>query len=303
MTGIIGFDIETSGEAVADISNTHIICAALWSSEVGAATVVYGAQAEGEGMYAPQLSRSEAATLVNTLAEHWHAGDIIVTWNGTGFDWPILAQESGLFDDCVSLAMHSIDPAFLMLCTKGFMIGLDAAAKGAGLSGKLEGLSGAMAPILWKRSLDEQRKVLKYVAQDARITGQAYMKAIEQGYLTWTATSGKKNVWQIPTQGERMMAVEEALSLPLPDVSWMTNPRTRESCIAWMAPKVEQPQTPDAPEPCTADRTRITSDGVLMLDLVNNRAAQVAAYSYSHAIYESNPDFWKQLKPYLTLLV
>jgi len=307
MPNVIGFDIETSCEATTDLSGTHIICAALWSSERGAATVTYGEPLEEGGMHALQIEKFGAVALVNLLLERWHLGDIIVTWNGTGFDWPILAQESGLFDDCRSLALHSIDPAFLMLCTKGFMIGLDAAAKGADLGGKLGGLSGAMAPILWRKSLEEQKRVLKYVAQDARLTGQVYLKAIQETYLGWTAGSGKKNVWSPPMHGDRMMTVEEALSLPLPDTSWMTNPRTRESCIAWMVPKVETPPErfeEDGNAPIVMIETDCSElDGdVLKLDIVHSKAARLAAWVYTAQVTQTNLELCERINQRLRTL-
>jgi hypothetical protein len=43
----------------------------------------------------------------------------IVTWNGTGFDFDILAEESGMLAECKGLAVNHVDMMFHVLCRLG----------------------------------------------------------------------------------------------------------------------------------------------------------------------------------------
>ncbi len=119
-------------------------------------------------LVAPRMSRDEAMTLVEHLEDATVLGFTILTWNGLGFDFDVLAEESGLHDRCVALALNSVDPMFQVFCQKGFPLGLDTAAKGMGLEGKTEGMHGDQAPILW--AAGRYQEVLNYVKQDVRAT-------------------------------------------------------------------------------------------------------------------------------------
>jgi hypothetical protein len=102
------------------------------------------------------------ATLNALIAEE---GYTLLTWNGLGFDFDILAEESGMHEECKALALGHIDMMFHFFASKGFPLGLDAASKGMGLPGKPEGMDGAIAPELWAdgqyhRVLDYSLKLL-----------------------------------------------------------------------------------------------------------------------------------------------
>jgi len=100
------------------------------------------------------------ARLVDELERYCQRGYYIVTWNGMGFDFRVMAQDAkddvGLYKRICNLAWNHIDIAFQMRVEKGYMIGLDAAAKGLGVEGKTEGMSGALAPQMWRQGLEEQ---------------------------------------------------------------------------------------------------------------------------------------------------
>jgi len=83
---------------------------------------------------------------------------------------------------------------------------------------------------------EAQDLCLEYVGQDARLTVDVYAAILESGTLPWTSRSGRPNVWRPAFKdGERtrMLTVNEALKTPKPDTSWMSNPKTRQSCFAW----------------------------------------------------------------------
>ncbi len=69
---------------------------------------------------ASQMSVAEARALVRFLDNRVAAGYTIVTWNGIGFDFDVLAEESGMRLRCRSLAMGHVDMMFHLLCQLGF---------------------------------------------------------------------------------------------------------------------------------------------------------------------------------------
>lgn len=182
------------------------------------------------------------ADQVRGMVEYLHyktaEGWIPLTWNGLSFDFDILAEES-MSDEhqvsCVNMARKHYDLAFQMLCDKGFMVGMQAAAKGMGLAGKnkLESVDvdghGELAPVLWAKSRADQDKVLSYVEQDVQTTSEIALEILDKKVLRWTSKAGKPRTWDV----KKLLTVQEALKLPLPDTSWMSAPRTRESCYAW----------------------------------------------------------------------
>jgi len=191
-----------------------------------------------------------------TLARHQKDGYKILSWNGLGFDFPMIYEYVEQKELCKKVALAHYDLAFQMFCAKGFMIGLDTAAKGMGLSGKLEGMKGEWAPSLWSGtgdwkledqfmdtlgivnagSIEAQELVLKYVQQDAVTTLEVIEKANREACLFWVSRSGRWNNWYLPPGGEDWMpfTVAECLALPEPDTSWMKNPRSRSDYAGWL---------------------------------------------------------------------
>jgi hypothetical protein len=173
------------------------------------------------------LGLGRAKELVHYLREQSEHGHTVVTWNGTGFDFRVLAKASGERVACVELAWSHVDLMFWLHCRKGFSVSLASAAKAIG-SGKSEGLSGADIPKLWAQR--EYDRVLEYVAQDARVTGEVYTWALDRSVLSWTNARGG----QSSLRG-RPLVVREAHRLPLPDTSWMRGPPwPRERFVGWM---------------------------------------------------------------------
>jgi hypothetical protein len=176
-----------------------------------------------------RMSQQDAAALVYYLTTQVEQGYTILTWNGLGFDFDILAEESGLLAECKSLAASHIDMMFHILCRLGYGVKLDGAAKGMGLAGKTEGMSGAMAPVLWAEGKREE--VLQYVAQDVRTTAQVATACEATGQFRWIARSGKLRSMALP---EGWLTVDKAEQLPEPDTSWMADPWPRSKFTAWM---------------------------------------------------------------------
>lgn len=229
----VAFDIETAKVLPANETdwNSHrplgISCAATFLADSNELVLWHG----GADRKSPtgRMSPQEAAGLVEYLATQVQRGYTIVTWNGLGFDFDILAEESGRLAECRRLAADHVDMMFHVLCQLGFCVGLNAAAKGMGLPGKSEGMTGAVAPVLWAEGKREE--VLQYVAQDVRTTLDLATACEAGGAMRWIARSGKLRSMVLP---EGWLRVNQAERLPQPDTSWMTDPWPRTKFTGWM---------------------------------------------------------------------
>lgn len=154
----------------------------------------------------------------------------IVTWNGLQFDFDVLCEEAwtGWQKDCIRLALDHLDLMFLFFCHRGHFLGLDAAARGAGLPGKPEGISGAKAPELW--AAGDFDTVLSYLRNDVLMTLALAQEIEKNGFYRWTSRAGKPNTLSI----DQLLTVEEANQLPMPDTAWMTDPYPRSRFFDWM---------------------------------------------------------------------
>jgi hypothetical protein len=227
----LGFDIETA-KATEDESDWRssrplgISCAATLSADADQPRLWLGGDRANP---TDRMSPKEAAELVEYLTTQAGHGYTLLTWNGLGFDLDILAEESGLLPQCRALAVAHVDMMFHVFCQFGHGVGLDAAAKGMGLTGKTKGMSGAVAPVLWAQGKREE--VLQYVAQDVRTTLDLATACEASGKLCWIARSGQLRSMALP---EGWLTVSQAQRLALPDTSWMDDPWPREKFTGWM---------------------------------------------------------------------
>ena len=176
-----------------------------------------------------RMSRQEAGKLVEYLATQVEKGYTIVTWNGLGFDFDILAEESGMPAECKKLAAEHVDMMFHVLCQLGYGVGLDAAAKGMGLAGKPDGMNGAVVPVLWAEGKRED--VLQYVAQDVRTTLDMATACEARGVMRWIARSGKPRSMALR---DGWLPVDQAEELPEPYTAWMSDPWPRSDFTEWL---------------------------------------------------------------------
>ena len=228
----LAFDIETAKILPEDFGgdlHAHrplgITCAATLADDGKPARVFHS---HANGNPAPRMSREDLSAFVDYLVASVDSGCTIVTLNGLGFDFDILAEESGRLDDCRRLALGHVDMMFHIFCTKGFAVGLNAAAKAIGLS-KTADVDGSLAPKLW--GAGEHQRVLDYVAQDCRITLDVASVSEQQGAFRWITKKGSLANMEIPGG---WLPVHEAMRLPLPDTSWMDNPWPRSKFTEWL---------------------------------------------------------------------
>lgn len=230
------FDLETTKIIPENATNIKqymplgISCAALAYSDREDVAVWQGV---------PQLEKAACQEIVRTLLGVIHSGYTLLTWNGCGFDFAVLAVESGLIEECSYLALEHVDLMLLVTFTKGHFLGLDKALAGAGLGGKvktvrlsdgtaLTEMSGAKVPFLWARG--EYQAVLGYLRADV-VQLLALAKILDiYGRIEWTSNSGNRQ--SVSVKG--LVPVKACFEFPEPDVSWMNNPPSREGFVDWI---------------------------------------------------------------------
>ena len=233
MRRFLAFDIETAKvvpEAASDILAHRplgIACAAAAAEDLPQPLVWHGRNDAGgiTGRMTPQ----EAARLATDLKAFAEQGYTLLTWNGLGFDFDVLGEESHHVKLCAQLAAGHVDMLFHVLCARGHLVSLQKAAEGMRLPGKKAGISGEVAPALWATGRHEE--VLQYCIQDVRLTLQLAEACEREGRFSWLTQRG--TVRQMPLSSG-WLTVVEADGLPLPDTSWMSAPPTRDRFLGWV---------------------------------------------------------------------
>jgi len=85
---------------------------------------------------ATTLAPATVCSIIATLWAYFQHGARLVTWGGTATDWPVLArcaQHPTAAMQCAAMAQVAVDLPFTLLCQRGYMVGLEAASRGAGL--------------------------------------------------------------------------------------------------------------------------------------------------------------------------
>ncbi len=233
---IATFDIEIAKEIPNDVSDWKTIsplgitCAAVAMSDSDAPSFWRGE---------PQMTREACRKLVDELQDLAGRGYAIVTWNGCGFDFAVLAEESGMVAECSQLAVNHIDLMLIVTFTKGWYLSMQKALEGAGVEGKVKSLvlsdgsrltdmHGSKAPALWAQG--EHEAVLTYLEGDVVQLLQLVEAIQRNGVISWM--SGGGNTQRVKV--DRLFTVRECFDIPEPDVSWMNDPPTRQQFVEWM---------------------------------------------------------------------
>jgi len=241
----LAFDMEiatpVADEADLLASRPGIACAAFIREGDTRPLVIFD-PATSADMFVPAtkaLTREGATRILEELIAADDRGDTILTWNGAGFDFRLLADETGRHADCTRLARHSVDMMFQVLCDRGHPLALDTALAGMGLPSKIHTVTladgrtvdvdGRLAPQLWQAG--EHEAVMIYCGGDVAGTLALALACRDRKRLTWISRAGKTNHMKL---GARWLTVEECLALPKPDTSWMTNPLRPEDVVGWM---------------------------------------------------------------------
>lgn len=229
----LAFDIETAKDVPGEDFNWRphrplgITCAAAFPVDAQTPLVWHSKTASGQP--AERMSKAGAQQVVEQLLEFVGNGYTILTWNGLGFDFDVLAEESGSHQECKELALNHVDMMFHVFCDRGFPVALDKAAQALAIPGKPAGMSGLLAPQLWAQG--RYRQVLDYVAQDVRMALQVATKCEQQRRFEWTTRKGTSSSMNL---ARGWLIVRDALRLPQPDTSWMDSPIPRHDFTQWL---------------------------------------------------------------------
>lgn len=232
------FDLETANPFPDDgnwraVGSLGISCAALAVSDQSEPRYFEGK---------PQMNRAACVEMVRVLQQVVADGYTLVTWNGTAFDFDVLARESDLPRECAQLALEHVDLMVIVTFKRGHYLALQKALLGAGIQGKkkhvilndgspLSEMSGKLAPELWAKG--EYTAVLSYLREDVMplLKLAEFVRNTKQ--IRWTSTKGRASWCDI----QRLWTVRECFDFPLPDTSWMTmDPPQREKFVEWMPP-------------------------------------------------------------------
>jgi len=234
----VAFDIETAADLPAGEFDWHaarpigVTCAAALCSDADEPILWHGQGSDGHP--SPRMTHHEAHVIVDQLLRLVGDGYTILTWNGLAFDFDVLAEEAQAPDVCRNLVMDHVDVMFHVFCELGFRVALNRAAQGMGLPGKPPGMSGQLAPKLWKEARFQE--VLDYVAQDVRITLELGRACEERSVFRWKTRKGKISTMPL---GQGWLPVRDALKRPQPETSWMTDPARREDFTRWLEQETE----------------------------------------------------------------
>jgi hypothetical protein len=229
----LAFDIETAKEIPGDDFDWRphrplgITCAATLASDSIQVRFWHGLTTDGGP--AERMTRDDVAALLRYLCAMIQDGFTLLTWNGLGFDFDILAEESGELGSCHECALCHVDMMFHIVCSLGYPVALEKGAQGMGLPGKPAGMSGVKAPRLWADG--RHQEVLDYVAQDVRTAMQIALGAEARRRFEWITRRGTKSTMPLPAG---WLTVREAFALPEPDTSWMSSPLKRRDFTSWL---------------------------------------------------------------------
>lgn len=194
----------------------------------------------------PRMTRAECSEMVRILQQVQADGYTLVTWNGTAFDFPILAEDSGLARECADIALSHVDLMVIVTFKRGHYLGLQKALDGAGIPGKLkevtlkdgsvrQDITGKDAPALWEQG--EKDAVLAYLREDVMPLLELTALIQRKKQIQWTSVKGVPNTVAI----EKLYTVRECFDFPMPDTSWMKlDPPQRAKFVEWMPPLDEK---------------------------------------------------------------
>ena len=229
----LAFDLETATRLPSDcppwgtFGHVGISCAATCACDSDEPRLWFGCGSRQRP--ASRMAESEVRRLVRYLATQVQRGYTILTWNGLGFDFRILAEESGLSRECCDLAVEHVDMMFHVLCRLGFGVALESGAKGLGVGTKRAGVSGCLIPQLWKEGRHEE--VLDYVANDAKLTLAVAEACEKRGHFCWLTGSGRRRFLSL---SNGWLVVRSAMKLPPTRNSPKSGVWSRSRFMAWL---------------------------------------------------------------------
>lgn len=207
-----------------------ITCAAVaWELKGEVNTKTWGAKGV-------KMTPNEIDHMINELTLYNLMYGPFYTWNGAAFDFKVLAVElPKKAKQLAKFALEHYDGMLMITAKYGHFLGLDKAAKGAGVGGKMKSvtlnsgsilteMSGAAAPELWVAG--EREAVLAYLRQDV-------ITSLGVGLFQQATNS---TVWISKRRIERQIDFVLVKDLPEepPDLpKWVQEPKSKSELVAW----------------------------------------------------------------------
>lgn len=173
------------------------------------------------------MDSARAGELLGYLEQMQREGCAICAWNGLSFDLQWIARAAGDAATASRVARAMYDPMFQFFKLKGFPVGLEAVAKGFGMTAR-KSMASEDAPRNWRAG--HFGRVFEYVAGDVRMTGEIVQHIVKRKQIAWVTQRGQRKTVPLP----KLRTVEDCLRDPMPDQSWMTRPMRQEKFVEWL---------------------------------------------------------------------
>lgn len=150
----------------------------------------------------------------------------VCAWNGLGFDLKWIGHQADDMQLAARVAMKSYDPMFQFFNQRGFPVGLAKVAQAMGIQQE-KLMDGADAPKEWQAGNHQQ--VMDYCLGDCQMTNLIVKAIQDEGCVRWITGKGSPSYESMP----RLKQVEEVISDPPPDQSWMDTPIPKVKFYEW----------------------------------------------------------------------
>lgn len=179
--------------------------------------------------HALQMDCIDVAQAVVWLGLKARDGYTLCAWNGASFDMKWIARNAvyGAARLVPDITRKMIDPMFQFFMLRGFPVSLAAACKGLGIQQE-KAMSGADAPKAWREG--RQQEVIDYCFGDCELTLLAVDAIQKKGGVSWITQRGMPKFCAF----DGLKTVEECMTFPEPDQSWMSTPLKKEKFIGWL---------------------------------------------------------------------
>lgn len=187
-----------------------------------------------------RLDKADCCEIVHDCMALVKEGYTFLTWNGAGFDFKLLAVQSGMFKECAEIAYwHHIDMMLYPVFIKGHYLGLQKCLDGIGREGKLtvttlndgtviENMKGAVAPDMWAKG--EFNAVLEYLNYDVCEPLALLQHMHNKKRIQWISAAGNPQSLNV----ERLMKVYEMYEYFPDHANWEKFNINKFQFINWM---------------------------------------------------------------------
>jgi len=157
------------------------------------------------------------------------AGGRLYSWNGLGFGFVALADSTGCIEDCARFANLHTDVMFDFFCRHGYPISLLSVAHGFGFDDEVERIMTNNSKVCGWAKEGRTEEIALHSRMKTVLILRVVEKIEESHGIVWINSRGQLSMETI----EYLHPVCEAFHLQEPDMSYMSDPKTRESFISW----------------------------------------------------------------------